>query len=118
MKRVASSTLMTEGCALTSCLSYLERKGANLAHYIVTMRKFVSVGQCKKAALETLTASDTLQFRKLHVRWHPHEWNLSDSMTKMHGHAELLMRLTLSRLAQLLPEATHLQNRAEREEMG
>eukprot|EP00971_Amphidinium_carterae_P320183 6364586-Amphidinium_carterae.1 len=125
MKKIGSSTLMTEACVLTSCLSDLEWwiewwKSANLAHYkssarsqmlpidhrlqepgdiegvcIVDTRSLsdYTVGKCKKAALEALIASDTLLWRKLTVRWQPHEWNLSDP----------LMRLICSGLAQPLP---------------
>eukprot|EP00971_Amphidinium_carterae_P166929 3308170-Amphidinium_carterae.1 len=168
MKRVASSTLMTEACALTSCLSELEWwiewwSSANDLQHKLNMspqgmaareiptppidrrlrtadivqgvcivdskslydivNKAVSAGQCKKAALEALTASDTIQLRGLRLRWQPHEWNVSDPMsgpmTKLHGNAEPLMKLIRSGLAQLLPEHTHLENRAvEREELG
>eukprot|EP00971_Amphidinium_carterae_P352936 6492777-Amphidinium_carterae.1 len=164
MKRVASSTLMTEACALTACLSELEWwiewwSSANSPSYqpgtAVTdsrrreihtppidrrlreetlvqgfcivdskslydvVRKAVSAGQCKKAALEALTASDTLQLRGLTVRWQPHEWNVADPLTKLHGHTEPLVKLISTGLAQLLPECQHLESRAaEREEMG
>eukprot|EP00971_Amphidinium_carterae_P331685 6465419-Amphidinium_carterae.1 len=154
MKRVASSTLMTEACALTSFLSELVwwiewwyranhatyRSGATLAErlrkeevqgqleglFVVdsksiynVLRKIVAAGRCKKAALEVLAAADTLRLRGLALRWQAHEWNVADLLTKLHGHAEPLLKLTYSGLAQLLPECQHLENRAvERQEQG
>eukprot|EP00971_Amphidinium_carterae_P316190 6285031-Amphidinium_carterae.1 len=135
--RVASSTLMTKTCALTSCLSELAwwiewwhnashatyRSAATLAERSTreiqtlpidhrlrneekiqgrcvvdskslydVVRKTVAAGQCKKAALETSTAADTLRLRGLELRWQPHEWNVADPLTKLHGHAEPLMK--------------------------